>query len=125
LGPGEIRSAVTELRASGLVSVVCAPDAPSCRRFASWAPEYIAVEPPELIAGRVAVSEARPELIAESVAAVREVNPSIHLLCGAGVHDRRDVARAVALGSKGVLVASAVATSPSPRRVIDDLLAGF
>ncbi len=120
-----VRSTVEELGAAGLAALVCAPDAESCRRFAEYGPPYIAVEPPELISGRVAVSAARPELVVHSVAAVRQVDPSVRVLCGAGVHGKKDVARALELGSRGVLVSSAVATSPNPRDVIEDLLSGF
>ncbi len=125
LDPETVREAVRGLTAEELAAIVCAPDAASCGKFAGFRPEYVAVEPPELIAGRIAVSEARPELVADSVAAVRAIDPKVRVLCGAGVHGREDVARALQLGTEGVLVASAVATSPSPRRVIDDLLAGF
>jgi triosephosphate isomerase (TIM) len=120
-----VRAAVEQLAAAGLAALVCAPDAATCRRFAEFRPPYIAVEPPELISGRVAVSTARPELIVHSVAAVRQVDPAIRVLCGAGVHGKKDVARALELGSRGVLVSSAVATAPSPRAVLEDLLSGF
>ncbi len=120
-----IEAAIARLRARGLVAVVCAPDAAGCRRLASFRPEYLAVEPPELISGRQAVSTARPGLVAEAAAAVREASPGTRLLCGAGVHNGTDVRRALELGAAGVLVASAVATAERPRQVIDELLTGY
>jgi triosephosphate isomerase len=116
---------VRRLRASGLVGVVCARDVRAAGRLAATQPEYIAIEPPELIGGRRSVSTARPEVVSGAVRAVRRVAAATIVLCGAGVHDRRDVTRALALGSEGVLVASAVTRAPDPRAALAELLAGF
>ena len=120
-----VRTAVEHLASAGLSAVVCARTVDEARSLAAFEPPYLAVEPPELIGGKVSVSEARPALISSTVAAVREVAPGTRVLCGAGIHDRRDVARAIELGSVGILVASAVAKSPDPARAIRDLLSGF
>jgi triosephosphate isomerase len=117
--------AVRRLAEIGLTAVVCARDAGDAGRLARSQPPYLAVEPPELIGGRRSVTSARPEVVSESVAAVRHVAPGTRVLCGAGVHDRRDVAKAIALGSEGILVASAVAASGNPGAAIEELLAGF
>jgi triosephosphate isomerase (TIM) len=120
-----IRATVARLSATELVAVVCAPTVPVARRLARLKPSYLAIEPPELIGGDRAVSTARPEVVSDTVAAVRAVAPSVSVLCGAGVHTRHDVRRALELGSVGVLVASAVARARSPRDSIEELLAGF
>ncbi|MCI4373362.1 MAG: triose-phosphate isomerase [Thermoplasmata archaeon] len=119
------RRTVARLRATELVSVVCAPTVLAARQLARTQPSYLAIEPPELIGGDRAVSTARPEVVSDTVAAVRSVAPSVAVLCGAGVHDRRDVHRALELGAVGVLVASAVTRARSPRDAIAELLAGF
>jgi triosephosphate isomerase (TIM) len=116
---------VRRLDALGLAAVVCARDVRASRRLASARPPYLAVEPPELIGGDRAVSTAKPEVVAGTVDAVRAVSPSTIVLCGAGVHDRRDVARAYELGAAGVLVASAVTRAPDVRSAIAELLSGF
>jgi triosephosphate isomerase (TIM) len=120
-----VREAVGRLHALGMVAVVCARDVPASRRLGRTRPPYLAVEPPELIGGDRAVSTARPEVVSGSVEAVRSVSPSTLVLCGAGVHTRRDVARAIELGSSGVLVASAVTRAADPRAAIEELLSGF
>ena len=119
------RATVERLKALNLVAVVCARDVAAARRLGGLLPPFLAVEPPELIGGDRAVSTARPEVVSGAVTAVRKVAPSTRVLCGAGVHDRRDVARALELGSAGVLVASAVTRAPDPRAAIAELLAGF
>jgi triosephosphate isomerase len=121
----EIEDVVRRLSSHRLVAVVCAADVDRARRLAETRPPYLAVEPPELIGGDRAVSTARPEVVAGTVGAVHSVAPATHVLCGAGVHDRKDVARALELGAEGVLVASAVTRAPDAERAIRELLAGF
>jgi len=121
----DIEDAVRRLAAHRLVAVVCAADVERSRRLAETRPPYLAVEPPELIGGDRAVSTARPEVVSGTVAAVHSVSPDTLVLCGAGVHDRNDVARALELGAEGVLVASAVTRAPDAEKAIRELLAGF
>ncbi|MCI4331498.1 MAG: triose-phosphate isomerase [Thermoplasmata archaeon] len=120
-----IGQVILGLRHFGLTSVVCAADVPTARRLARFRPDYIAVEPPELIGGTRSVSTARPEVVSGAVTAVQEESPSTRVLCGAGVHNRRDVHRAIELGSSGVLVASAVTKAKDPAGAIAELMAGF
>lgn len=120
-----VGEAVRRLEALGLVALVCARDTRRAAELAHYRPAYLAVEPPELIGGRRAVSTARPGLVSETVRAVRAVAPGTRVLCGAGVHSRVDVVKALALGSEGILVASAVTRARHPERAIEDLLSGF
>jgi len=121
----DAETTVTLLASLSLVSVVCARDVATARYLAHTKPDLLAIEPPELIGGDRAVSTAKPEVVSGTVLAVREVAPDTGVLCGAGVHDRRDVARAIELGTEGVLVASAVTRAPDPKKVLQDLLSGF
>lgn len=116
---------IARLKGQGLASVLCARDAADTARLAKFAPDFLAVEPPDLIGGDRSVSTARPEVISEAAAVVRRLAPDTRLLCGAGVHHRQDVARAVELGSEGILVASAITRAHDPRAAISELLAGF
>jgi len=125
LSPAEVARTVARLGALRLTAVVCARDVRSAARLARTAPSYLAVEPPELIGGNISVSSARPEVVSGAVSAVRSVAPSTVVLCGAGIHDRRDVARSLELGAEGILVASAVTRAPDPRAAIAGLLAGY
>ncbi|HZY70065.1 MAG TPA: triose-phosphate isomerase [Thermoplasmata archaeon] len=109
----------------GLVAVVCAQDVEDARRLAAVRAPYLAVEPPELIGGERSVSSARPEVVSGSVDAVRRVAPETEVLCGAGIHTGNDVRRALELGSRGVLVASAVTRAADPRAALTALLSGF
>ena len=119
--PAEIECAVSRLRGLGLVSVVCARTAREARAAARLNPDYVAIEPPDLIGSGRAVSSERPQLIEEAARAVSSARTGARLLCGAGIVSGRDAERARELGSSGVLVASGVVRAKSPARAIAEL----
>jgi triosephosphate isomerase len=121
----KIRTCVNKCREMGMTSVCCAPTPERAKAIAALGPDFIAIEPPELIGGDISVSRAKPEIIKNTVDAVKKVNPNVNVLCGAGVHCREDVAKALKLGSAGILVASGIVKSPEPEKVILDLVGGF
>jgi triosephosphate isomerase len=108
-------------REVGLESVVCARDLATAKKLAKYKPDFIAVEPSELIGGNISISTANPKLIADSVKACGDVP----LLVGAGVKNGEDVRIAVELGAKGILVASGVVKARNQKKAILDLLKGF
>lgn len=123
--PGGIKKCVEKCREIGLVSVCCAPTPAEAASIAGYGPDYIAIEPPELIGGKVSVSKARPQVITDTVDAVSRVNGKVKVLCGAGIHNKEDVSKALELGSSGVLVASGIVKSDNPSKVMKDLIKGF
>jgi triosephosphate isomerase len=116
----EIESIVTRTRGSGLVSVVCTNNAGVSAAAAALKPDMIAVEPPELIGTGVPVSKTKPEVVSGTVEVVKQVNPNVVVLCGAGITTGGDVAAALNLGTKGVLVASGIVKAKDPRKVLMD-----
>ncbi|MEE9323815.1 MAG: triose-phosphate isomerase [Candidatus Aenigmarchaeota archaeon] len=119
-----IRKSLARCKDIGLRTVVCAGTPEKAKEVASLKPDYIAIEPPELIGGDISVSKAKPEVITQSIEKVNSVE-NIPVLCGAGVKDKEDVKKAIELGAKGILVASGVAKSENPEEAIKDLLKGF
>lgn len=116
---------VKKCKEIGFVSVCCAATPKIAKEIAAFGPDFIAIEPPELIGGDVSVSKARPEIISDTVKAVKGVNPNVKVLCGAGVNSAEDVSKALELGAEGVLVASAIVKSKTPEKVILNLISGF
>ena len=110
---------------AGLVTVICAGNVAQARKAAALRSEFLAIEPPDLIGGDVSVSTARPAIVTRGVEAVRGVSPETAVLCGAGVKKREDVARALELGAKGVLLASGVTLAKYPADALRDLAAGL
>lgn len=118
----DIDAAVTALHAQKLVAVVCTNNEATSGAAAALAPEYVAIEPPELIGSGVSVSKANPEIIKRSVAAVRGVNKNVKVLTGAGIQTGECVKIALELGTDGVLLASSVVKSKEPGAVLRDLV---
>ncbi len=121
----DIGAAVSRCREVGLISCVCTNNVDTSAAVAALGPDFLAVEPPELIGGTVSVSSAKPEIISGSVERVRKVNDKVRVLCGAGVKNGKDVSKAIELGSSGVLLASGVVTAKDVQAVMKDLLAGL
>jgi len=118
----EIELSVRALQAHKLSAVVCSNNEITSAGAAALGPEYVAIEPPELIGSGVSVSKANPEIIKRSVAAVHAVNPKVKVLTGAGIQSGECVKIAVDLGTDGVLLASSVVKAPDPVAVLRDLV---
>ena len=106
----------------GFPICACAADVEEARALAKLGPTFIAVEPPELIGGDISVTTADPAIVSDTVAAVKEVNPEVRVLCGAGVKNGQDVATAIKLGAEGVLLASGVTKAKDVPSVLHDLV---
>lgn len=120
LSPKDIADLVERFHNLGLVSVVCVQDAKEAAKYARLNPDYIAIEPPELIGSGKAVSTERPELITESVKAVKNAKNSTKLLCGAGIVSGEDVRKAIDLGSSGILVASGIIKAKNWSAIVEE-----
>jgi len=105
-----------------LVTCVCADTVDVAKELAAFSPDFIAVEPPELIGGDISVTSANPEIVSKTVESVKSVDKNISVLCGAGVKHGGDVKTAIDLGADGVLLASGVVKSKDPDAVIRDLI---
>jgi triosephosphate isomerase (TIM) len=104
-----------------LQSLVCAESIEEGQQLAELKPDFLAYEPPELIGGKISVSQARPEIIHEFVDKIRD----IPVLVGAGIHQGKDVQKALSLGAKGILVSSGVALARNPQKELLNLAEGF
>jgi triosephosphate isomerase len=122
LGIAVIDAAVTALHSHKLTAVVCSTNERTSAAIAALGPDYVAIEPPELIGSGVSVSKANPEIIRRSVAAVREINPEVKVLTGAGIQTGECVKIALELGTDGVLLASGVVKAKDPAKVLRDLV---
>ena len=121
----EIKSAIDALRVQGLLSMVCAKDAHEAKDLAHLNPDYIAVEPPELIGGDVSVTTADPKVIRDTLWLVHEVSGDTGVLCGAGVKTADDVRTALEFGCCGVLLASGITKVEDPAKALDEMIAGL
>jgi triosephosphate isomerase len=113
-----IDKAITRTRELGLTSVVCTNNSSVSGSVAVLKPNIIAIEPPELIGSGISVSKAKPEVVSNTVESVKKINSDVIVLCGAGITNGDDVASALRLGTKGVLVASGIVKAKDPLKVM-------
>jgi triosephosphate isomerase len=105
-------------REKGLLTVVCANNPSVSVAAAALKPDFIAIEPPELIGTGISVSKAKPEVVKGTVQLVRNINAEVVILCGAGISSGEDVRAALRLGTQGVLVASGIVKAKDPYAVM-------
>jgi len=117
----DIGMILERLRENGLISLLCTDTVETTKAGAALSPDMLAIEPPELIGTGIPVSKAKPEVVRGAVQAVQKINPSVHVLCGAGISTGDDVARAIELGAEGVLLASAYVKAKDPKLVLIDM----
>jgi len=121
----EVHDIIDRARAAGLSTIVCTNNLAVSRACAAMEPDFVAIEPPELIGGDISVTTANPSIVADTVKSIRSISPKVGVLCGAGVKNGRDVAKALELGTDGVLLASGVVKSKDKRATLLDLVSGL
>ena len=118
----QIASLVERLRGLHMTSIVCAREPWEVMEISAFQPDFIAIEPPELIGSGRAVSKENPAIITKSIEAA---GMRSKVICGAGITGRGDVVKAMELGSRGILVASGIIKASSWVGKIADLAAGM
>jgi triosephosphate isomerase len=121
----DIDICITRAKELKLDHIVCSNNIATSKAIAAFSPNFIAVEPPELIGGDISVTTADPEIVSGSVDAVKRIDKKVKVLCGAGVKNGKDVAKALELGSDGVLLASGIVKAKNKEKVIRDLASGL
>jgi triosephosphate isomerase len=116
----DIDATIARAREVNLTSVVCTATAALSANVAELKPDMIAVEPPELIGTGIPVAKAKPKVVTGAVKVVKQNNPEVVVLCGAGLTKGEDVTAALKLGTEGVLVASGIVKAKDPYKVLLD-----
>lgn len=114
---------VERMRKLGMASIVCAQEPHEVVEISTLQPDFIAIEPPELIGSGRAVSKENPAIITKSIQGAAGSRSSV--ICGAGITDKGDVAKAMELGSQGILVASSIVKANSWEKKITELASGM
>ena len=120
-----IMNLVHMLKKLDLISVVCARTPAEVAEIAKINPDFVAIEPPELIGSGKAISKEAPEILSSSVKAISDNSDSARIICGAGIVDKSDVTRAFELGAQGILIASGVIKANSWEEKISELASAF
>jgi triosephosphate isomerase len=121
----DIDFCIKRARELDLDSLVCSNNVATSKAVSTFCPSMIAVEPPELIGGDISVTTADPDIVSSTVKAVRSVNTTVKILCGAGVKNGKDVVKALELGTDGVLLASGVVKAKNKEEILRDLVSAL
>ncbi|MTK63990.1 MAG: triose-phosphate isomerase [Methanobacterium sp.] len=118
----DIDVAVKKLAQNNMVSVLCTNNIETSAAVATLKPDFVAIEPPELIGSGIPVSKAEPEIVEGTVEIIHEINPDISVLCGAGISTGDDMKAAMDLGADGVLLASGIIKADDPKEALLNLV---
>ncbi len=81
----EIDAAIQAARRTGIATIVCSNNIATTKAAAALKPDFVAIEPLELIGTGIPVSTADPEIVSGAVDAARGIDPDVMVLCGAGI----------------------------------------
>lgn len=98
---------------------VCASNLKEVKEIKKFNPWAIAFEDPKLISTGKSITKYNPQSVKEFAKMLKETK--IIPLCGAGINSKEDVVEAEKLGCKGVLIASAIANSKNPDKILKSL----
>lgn len=111
---GAIAQAIGRAHECGLATLVFADSPAEAAALAHLGPDIILAEPPSLIATGVSAGNVMAGFVADTVAAVKAVDPSILVMSGAGVNGPDDVDRMIRLGLDGTGSSSGILRAPDP-----------
>jgi triosephosphate isomerase len=112
-----IKKTIRRCKEIHLKTAVFAKDLNEALKIKKLKPDYLIIEPPELVAGDVSVSKAKPELIKKITEKLR-----YPFLVGAGIKTSQDVKIAMRLGSSGIAVSSAITKAENPYKRLKELM---
>ncbi len=112
---------VSKAKEEGLGVILCAENVSFAVKELELFPNEIALELPELIAGKVSIAKANPRVIREAVLKIGEGK----VLAGAGIHNADDVKASLDLGVKGIIFASAFDLAENARKILLPIAKAF
>ncbi len=103
----------------GLATIVCASTVEEVAEVAHMAPNLIVAEPTELI-GTGTTSDM--DYVKATIEAVREINPDIMVLQGAGISNGKDVYDVIKAGAFATGSTSGIIKAPDPYAMVEEML---
>lgn len=112
-----IKKTIERCKKVKLKTMVFVKDLKQAKQIEKLKPDYLIYEPPELVAGDVSVSTAKPEIIKQF-----SNNIKIKFLVGAGIKNNLDLKTSIRLGASGIALSSAITKAKYPGKVLKDLI---
>ena len=115
----QIRKTIKRCNEMGIKLIVCASSLYETKKLMKLNPYAIAFEDKKLISTGKSITSMKGSEVRKFAELFKD--SEIIPLCGAGISSGEDVAHALVLGCKGVLVASAVAHSQTPEKFLKEV----
>ncbi len=120
LPPDQIKLAIDKAHQYDLKVLVICETVALAQQVSAFKPEYIAYEKGELIAGPVAMIDQEETNVKTLVKLIPQP-----LIVGAGITTGEHVRKTLAVGGKGVILASALVKAPDPAAKLQELATPF
>ena len=121
LALSDITRAIGRARHVGLYSMVCCSSPEESRAIATLGPDAIISEPPSRIGTLRSVGKDN-QYVTQSIRMVKEVDPRIAVICGAGVSSGDDVAELIRLGVDGTGATRAICEAKNPLDLLNEMV---
>ncbi len=115
----EIEKTIARADEVGLGTIVCADTVEDVKAIAKMGPNLIVAEPTDLI-GTGQTSDSN--YVIETIKTVREINPDIMVLQGAGISNGQDVYNTIKLGAQATGTTSGIMKSDRPYEMVEEML---
>nr|WP_300325686.1 triose-phosphate isomerase [uncultured Anaerostipes sp.] len=114
----ELYQTMRRAKELGIITIVCADSTAEAKAVASMEPDIIVAEPTELIGtGQVADDSYAVETVKE----LKEVNPNVLVVIGAGISTAEDCYHVIKLGADGTGATSGILNAPAPAERIREM----
>ena len=115
--PSILKKTIKRCKKINLKTIVFASSLTEAKKIQRLKPDYLVIEPPELVAGKISVSTAKPKLI-------KKIKKTIKMpfLVGAGIHENKDIKTAIKLGASGIALSSAIVLSKNPGKKLREMI---
>ena len=120
--PDEEWGAVKRADEVGLATIVCADTVEDLKAIAKLSPNLVVAEPTELI-GTGTTSDAN--YVRATIETVREINPDIMVLQGAGISNGQDVYNTIKLGAQATGSTSGIIKAADPEAMVEEMLSAL
>ena len=114
-----IKKTMKRCNERGLKVVICVKNITQAKKFKALNPYAMAFEDPKFIASGKSITSMEPDALSKFLKVLSDTN--IIPICGAGISSGEDVKKAYEIGCKGVLIASAIADSHNPEKILKEI----
>lgn len=119
LAVADLRKSIKRAEEVGITSIVCADSIEEAAAIAHFSPNIIVAEPSELI-GTGQTSDT--EYVKASTTAVKNVNPEVQILQGAGISTGKDVYEVIKAGAEATGCTSGIIKADNPCAMVEEMI---